>query len=270
MVVQKEDTKHVHAHIKRSDNDTCQRDFFRNRVSVKLGQKAKNLETRLEKLDDIARPELEKHYDFKLDGAVHRGKLIVAAHDIHQSFGKHPILRGIDLEVRGNTHIHIRGLNGSGKSTFVRLLAHKLEPTQGSIEYGNDVKIGYFSQDTDGINYEQTALENLLSSRASQEDIYRRATSLGIDAKSLPKMPAELSRGQQSKLAFTKLLLTDNDMLLLDEPTNHLDIRTKEQLETALKEYAGAILVASHDVYFLRQLTIDTTLLLNDGKLTQA
>lgn len=84
------------------------------------------------------------------------------------------------------------------------------------------------------------------------------------------KMPAELSRGQQSKLAFAKLLLANHDLLILDEPTNHLDIATKEQLENALQNYAGAILVASHDVYFLQQLQIDKTLNLVDGKVIES
>ncbi len=100
--------------------------------------------------------------------------------------------------------------------------------------------------------------------------MYRRARSLGIDAASLQKMPAELSRGQQSKLAFAKLLLANHDLLILDEPTNHLDITTKEQLENALQNYAGAILVASHDVYFLQQLEIDKTLNLIDGKVIES
>ena len=79
-------------------------------------------------------------------------------------------------------------------------------------------------------------------------------------------MPRELSRGQQSKLAFTKLLLANHDLLILDEPTNHLDIPTKEQLEKALQGYQGAVLVASHDAYFLQQLKIDITLLIQNGK----
>ncbi len=83
-------------------------------------------------------------------------------------------------------------------------------------------------------------------------------------------MPRELSRGQQSKLAFTKLLLANHDLLILDEPTNHLDIPTKEQLEKALQSYQGAILVASHDVYFLQQLKINTTLLIKNGKVTKS
>ena len=83
-------------------------------------------------------------------------------------------------------------------------------------------------------------------------------------------MPAELSRGQQSKLAFAKLLLANHDLLILDEPTNHLDISTKEQLENALQNYAGAILVASHDAYFLQQLKIERILNLVDGRIIES
>jgi len=132
------------------------------------------------------------------------------------------------------------------------------------------VTVGYFSQDTEGLDYAKSAIDNLSTYETNQEAVYRRARSLGIDAASLQKMPAELSRGQQSKLAFAKLLLANHDLLILDEPTNHLDITTKEQLENALQNYAGAILVASHDVYFLQQLKIDKTLNLIDGKVIES
>lgn len=265
MVAQQENSKHVHEHIKRKDNDKFARDFFKNRVSVKLGQKAKNLETRLEKLDDVQRPQFDKNYGFSLDGATHSSKLLVEVRDIHKAYGKTTVLSGTNFEIRGNVHIHIKGLNGSGKSTLLRLIAGQTKPDTGDIVYGNGVTIGYFSQDTDGIDYDKTTLENLASS-PSQEDIYRQARSLGLNAESLQKMPRELSRGQQSKLAFTKLLLANHDLLILDEPTNHLDIPTKEQLEKALQGYQGAVLVASHDAYFLQQLKIDITLLIQNGK----
>ena len=77
MVAQKEATKHVHEHIKRADNDKYQRDFFRNRVSVKLGQKAKNIETRLDKLEEVERPDFSKGYGLSLGGSVHNSKLLV-------------------------------------------------------------------------------------------------------------------------------------------------------------------------------------------------
>ena len=270
MVAQKEATKHVHEHIKRADNDKYQRDFFRNRVSVKLGQKAKNIETRLDKLEEVERPEFSVGYRFSLGGSVHNSKLLVEVENVSKSYEDNTILKDNNFEIRGNSHIHLKGLNGSGKSTLLRLIAKQLEPSSGDITYGSDVTVGYFSQDTEGLDYAKSAIDNLSTYETNQEAVYRRARSLGIDAESLQKMPAELSRGQQSKLAFAKLLLANHDLLILDEPTNHLDIPTKEQLENALQNYAGAILVASHDVYFLQQLQIDKTLNLVDGKVTES
>lgn len=270
MVAQKEATKHVHEHIKRADNDKYQRDFFRNRVSVKLGQKAKNIETRLDKLEEVERPEFSVGYGFSLGGSVHNSKLLVEVENVSKSYEDNTILKDNNFEIRGNSHIHLKGLNGSGKSTLLRLIAKQLEPSSGDITYGSDVTVGYFSQDTEGLDYAKSAIDNLSTYETNQEAVYRRARSLGIDAESLQKMPAELSRGQQSKLAFAKLLLANHDLLILDEPTNHLDIPTKEQLENALQNYAGAILVASHDVYFLQQLQIDKTLNLVDGKVTES
>lgn len=270
MVAQKEATKHVHEHIKRADNDKYQRDFFRNRVSVKLGQKAKNIETRLDKLEEVERPEFSVGYRFSLGGSVHNSKLLVEVENVSKSYEDNTILKDNNFEIRGNSHIHLKGLNGSGKSTLLRLIAKQLEPSSGDITYGSDVTVGYFSQDTEGLDYAKSAIDNLSTYETNQEAVYRRARSLGIDAESLQKMPAELSRGQQSKLAFAKLLLANHDLLILDEPTNHLDIATKEQLENALQNYAGAILVASHDVYFLQQLQIDKTLNLVDGKVIES
>jgi ATPase subunit of ABC transporter with duplicated ATPase domains len=270
MVAQKEATKHVHEHIKRADNDKYQRDFFRNRASVKLGQKAKNIETRLDKLEEVERPDFSKGYGLSLGGSVHNSKLLVRVESVSKSYEANTPLSGINLEIRGGSHIHLKGLNGSGKSTLLRLIAKRIEPSSGNIIYGSDVTVGYFSQDTEGLDYTKSAIDNLSIYETNQEAVYRQARSLGIDAGSLQKMPAELSRGQQSKLAFAKLLLANHDLLILDEPTNHLDISTKEQLENALQNYAGAILVASHDAYFLQQLKIERILNLVDGRIIES
>ncbi|MCZ2444508.1 MAG: ATP-binding cassette domain-containing protein, partial [Flavobacteriales bacterium] len=90
--------------------------------------------------------------------------------------------------------------------------------------------------------------------------IYREARSLGLDENDLRKKPSELSRGQQAKLSFAKLLLAQNQLLILDEPTNHLDIPTRDRIEMALQNYKGAMLVASHDKYFCRQIGIQSTI----------
>jgi ATP-binding cassette subfamily F protein 3 len=110
MVAQKEATKHVHEHIKRADNDKYQRDFFRNRVSVKLGQKAKNIETRLDKLEEVERPEFSVGYGFSLGGSVHNSKLLVEVENVSKSYEDNTILKDNNFEIRGNSHIHLKGL----------------------------------------------------------------------------------------------------------------------------------------------------------------
>ncbi len=263
---QREKGQHAHKHIKRSDNDKYQRDFFRNRVTVKLGQQARALETRLGQLEDVERPESVRNYGLKLSGTANNEKLLLRLSDINKSFGNN-VLSNISLEIRGSEHVHISGHNGAGKTTLLKMAAGLLEPDSGEQILGSDVRIGYFSQDVDSLSYTHTALENLQSTAASPTDIFREARSLGLDRQTLQKLPGQLSRGQQAKLGFAKLLLNSNHLLILDEPTNHLDISTREQIEAALLSYHGALLFASHDRYFSDAMQPTKTLQLTNGRL---
>jgi ATPase subunit of ABC transporter with duplicated ATPase domains len=132
-----------------------------------------------------------------------------------------------------------------------------MQPDKGKVIFGKGVCVGYFSQDTNGLDYDTSGLENLLEVTKDKTLIFKDAQILGLTNENLQKKPSEMSRGQQAKLGFAKLLLTPNQLLILDEPTNHLDIQTRERIEAALKNYQGAILVASHDKYFLEQIGID-------------
>ena len=135
----------------------------------------------------------------------------------------------------------------------------------GEVQRGVNVRIGYFSQDVEGLDYDRTGLENLRATEAGNTTIYREARRLGLSEQDLKKKPTSLSRGQQAKLGFAKLLLGANHLLILDEPTNHLDIPTRENIEAALRGYEGAILTASHDEYFLQQIGIHHTINLNEA-----
>lgn len=265
--VQRENGKHTHEHIKRNDGDKYQRDFFRNRVTVKLGQQARNLETRLEKLEEVERPESLKGYKVTLASTTSHDKKLVTLDNVSKHYHNKVVLDSISLEIRGGEKVHIQGVNGSGKSTLLKIAAGLTKADIGSLTFGHHVSIGYFSQEVDGLNHDISALDNIIED-TSMTSVYQNAMSMGLSEQDLRKKTNELSRGQQAKLAFTKLLLGKHDLLILDEPTNHLDIATKEKLETALKEYKGALLVASHDAYFVKQLKINKRLLLIDGKVT--
>jgi len=258
--------QHTHKHIKRNDHDKYQRDFFRNRVTVKFGQQARALETRLNQLEDVQRPESIRNYGVKLTGNVCSEKLLLRLSGIGKSYDG-DVLSTIGLEIRGNERVHLCGQNGSGKTTLLKIVAGLLEPDGGERVIGSNIQIGYFSQDVDSLDYSRSALENLQSTDAIPTDIFRGARSLGLDTQTLQKLPRQLSRGQQAKLGFAKLLLSSNHLLILDEPTNHLDISTREQIEIALQQYDGAILFASHDAYFVGKLNVTKKLNLAKGTL---
>lgn len=256
---QSDKSQHAHKHIKRNDNDKYQRDFFRNRVTVKLGQNAKMLQGRLEQLEEVGKPETGKDYKITLGGSVPPTKLIVRAENITKKYDS-KVLTYPDFEIRGTERLLIQGVNGSGKTTLLKLAAALLKPSNGEVTFGQNIKYGYFSQDISGLDDSLTGLENLEIADTSPTSIYREARSLGLDEADLKKKPSELSRGQQAKLSFAKLLLAQNQLLILDEPTNHLDISTREKIETALQNYQGAMLVASHDKYFCCQIGIQSTI----------
>lgn len=253
ITAQREKGKNTHENIKRSDNDKYQRDFFRNRVTNKFGQQARALEKRLDQLEEVDRPEFAKDYRIVLGGEVDSGKLVLSLSEICKGFAK-PVLNNIDLEIRGGERIQVQGQNGSGKTTLLTIAAGRTQPGSGEVTYGTGISVGYFSQDVDGLDHATTGLENLTATEAQMTNIFREARSLGLTDADLKKPVSELSRGQQAKLGFAKLLLASHHLLILDEPTNHLDIPTREQIETALKQYRGAILFASHDKYFTKKL----------------
>lgn len=258
---QNDKSQHAHKHIKRSDNDKAQRDYFRNRVTVKFGQNAKILQGRLEQLGEVERPESRKNYKVTLGGKVSPTKLIVRADNISKSYENKAIVYP-NFEIRGSERLHIQGANGSGKTTLLKIFAGLLKSDDGEIEVAQNIKVGYFSQDVNGLDYNLSNFDNLECTGAMVTAIYREARSLGLDENDLRKKPSELSRGQQAKLGFVKLLLSQNQLLILDEPTNHLDLQTREKIESALRDYSGAMLIASHDKYFIKTINVTQELLL--------
>ncbi|MCA9347645.1 ABC-F family ATP-binding cassette domain-containing protein [Candidatus Saccharibacteria bacterium] len=264
IVGKRSDSDHTHKHIKRSDNDKAQRDYFKNRVTRGLGQQVRALQTRLDQLDDLEKPDATKSYEVTLSGKSHDSKLLIKFEDVEMDFLAKKKLP--NLEVNGRDRVRVCGVNGSGKSTLLRLAAGILQADCGDVIIGQNISVGYLSQDTDGLDTQLTAIENLEQTEAHITDIYREARALGLKPDELKKKPSELSRGQQTKLSFAKLLLSRHDLLILDEPTNHLDIPTRESIERALHNYQGAMLFTSHDEYFAQSIRVTKEINLDIGE----
>lgn len=246
------------------DNDKMQSDYLGEKAGRKSDNQAKALESRLNQIEILASPRKDKRYPLNLEGiapATH--KLILRAATISKSYGNNKVISALSFEVTGSEHVQITGPNGAGKSTLLTILAGRLMADSGDIKYGTDIQMGYFTQEVSQLDLSNCGFTELKKTGATDEQCYKQAKNLSITPQLLQSPLQELSRGQIAKIEFTKLLLQENDILILDEPTNHLDLPTREEIESALLEYKGALIIASHDRYFVETIGIDKEIGLN-------
>ncbi len=160
----------------------------------------------------------------------------------------------------------IIGPNGSGKSTFLKTILGTLQPLQGQYQWGARVEVGYFAQAHEGLNAENTLLDEILQTKdmpISQARNYL-ATYL-FTGDDVYRQISTLSGGERGRLALAKLSLAGANVLLLDEPTNHLDIASQEILQNVLVDYEGTILLVSHDRYLIDALATQIWAVRQDG-----
>lgn len=248
------------------DNDKFAAGFFAGKSS-KIDQVVQSLETKLARVEELEKPEERLSYAFSFSGQTFETKFMISAEHITHSFEGAPVLKDVNFSLTGNRHVWISGANGSGKTTLITILARKLKPDSGSVTYGSGVSVGYYSQEIIALDDTRTALEILTDEGASETQAFRYVLTLHLTDEDMKKPINTLSRGQVTKIEFVKLLMKKYALLILDEPTNHLETDTREEIEAALKEFNGAIIVASHDRYFLEAIGIDTTYKMVDGTL---
>ena len=215
--------------------------------------------------------------------------MILQANDIYFSYGANDIFKGASFEVNDREKIGIIGSNGCGKSTLIKLIAGELTPVSGDFKFKNGITIGYMdeeiSSESDGTVMDEmkTAggaekllsrmkyLESKMSDDPSLMEEYAEVSSKyeAVDGYNLitnavkilkgmsfrdsdfDKKVSLLSGGEKTRLALSKMLISNPDFLLLDEPTNHLDVAAMEWLDRFIKDYRGAVIAISHDRWFL-------------------
>ncbi|HET6746907.1 MAG TPA: ABC-F family ATP-binding cassette domain-containing protein [Candidatus Saccharimonadales bacterium] len=248
---------------KARDNDKFVKHFKNEYVQNSLGRRTKALRARLERLDPVEIPDREKKYKVALSGEANATKILLKLDHVTKRYHGFAVLEDLNMTIFGSDRIWVKGRNGSGKSTLLKICAKKIKPESGIIKYGDGVRAGYFSQDVYDLDIFKSGYEALSRLYAEDEKIYKAAKNIGLLPDLLHQKISNLSRGQQAKIGFLKLLLAEYDLLILDEPTNHLDIATKESIEQALSDYNGALIIASHDEYFIDQLSINREIVLN-------
>jgi len=241
----------------------------------KFSRRGKSILNHLEKIERTERPVLDrKRMSLALTGWVGSNKVLECT-EIGKVFlsneaGKPDaiILAGVNLLVRRGERVGLVGANGAGKSLLFRLILGQEEPSQGAIAVGPSVKIGYYAQQHETLEYERTLLDTvrLAGNFSEQKAVAFLGKFLFGYRQTLEKI-STLSGGERSRLQMALLMLSGANFLLLDEPTNNLDIASTEVLENALDDFEGTVLTISHDRYFLDRV-VDRIEVIQQGCLT--
>lgn len=184
------------------------------------------------------------------------GNDVLIVRDLGMRFGERSLFSHLSFLVKKAERVLIIGANGCGKSTLIKMLIHRLSPTEGSVLHGTNVEIGYYDQENQNLDESRTVLEELWNAypTLSETEIRSTLASFRFTGDDVFKSVRMLSGGERARLTLSKLILSRMNLLVLDEPTNHLDIDSREALEEALAHFDGTIVAVSHDRYFIDKL----------------
>ncbi|NLK63423.1 MAG: ABC-F family ATP-binding cassette domain-containing protein [Fusobacteria bacterium] len=229
-------------------------------IRYKAGVKAKQARGReklLNRMDLLENPDI-KNDKIKLKFEVDTVSTdnVLSIKNLGKSYKNEIIFKNIDINIYRGNRISFIGKNGCGKSTFLKIIAKKLEKSEGEIVYGGKLNIGYYDQQHENLDKNATILEELRNNYPlSEEEARTLAGRFLFTSDDIFKVIGKLSGGEKARVSFIKLILDKPNVLILDEPTNHLDIYSKEILEEAISDYDGTILIVSHDRYFLDRIS---------------
>jgi ATP-binding cassette subfamily F protein 3 len=242
----------------------------------KFASRMHAMEARIERIERIERPVLERRkMDLTLNGWRGSNQVLelegVKKVFSHGSLGTQDrvILNDINLLIRHGERVGLIGANGAGKSVLLRLILGTEQPTNGEIKIGPSVKVGYYAQEHETLDFKQTLIDAVrLAGNMSEANAVSLLIRYLFTYQQATQRIGSLSGGERSRLQLALLVLSGANFLLLDEPTNNLDIASAEVLENALNDFNGTVLVISHDRYFLDR-TVNRIFALENATITE-
>jgi len=228
-------------------------------------QMARRAEKMLEGLEDVR--ESDRVAKIKFPDPAPCGKTPLMASNLSKSYGSLEIFTAVDLAIDRGSKVVIIGFNGAGKTTLLRMLAGLEKPDTGTIEPGHGLKIGYFAQEHETLDFSKTVLQNMQANASHLNDTDARKVlgSFLFSGDDVDKPAGVLSGGERTRLALASLVVSSANVLLLDEPTNNLDPASRTEILNALDQFKGAVVLVSHDVGAVQALNPERVLILPDG-----
>lgn len=240
----------------------------RFRAKATKARQAQSRIKALERMTTISAAHVDSPFHFQFKQPDRLPDLLLHLEKVSVGYEDAPILNNINLNILTGNRIGLLGYNGAGKSTLIKLLAGELSALGGERTEAKDIRIGYFAQhQLEQLDSQASPLLHLqrLDPKATEKELRSFLGGFAFRDDMATSPVAPFSGGEKARLVLAMIVYQKPNLLLLDEPTNHLDLEMRHALSVALQEFAGAMIVVSHDRHLLRTVT-DTLLLVADGK----
>ncbi|MEM9365442.1 MAG: energy-dependent translational throttle protein EttA [Planctomycetota bacterium] len=243
---------------------------------IRMSPKARQAKSkaRIKAYEELSAEQFEDRPDeleIQIPKGPHLGELVIEAKDLAKAFDEKVLIRDLDFRLPAGGIVGIIGPNGAGKTTLFRMLTGQEEPDSGSIRIGDTVQLGYVDQSRDALDPDKTVFQEISDGLDNIDMGGRQVSSRAYVARFNFKGPdqekkvGKLSGGERNRVHLATLLRRGCNVLLLDEPTNDLDVDTLRALEEAILNFAGCVVVTSHDRWFLDRLATHILAFEGDG-----
>ncbi len=273
------EARHKRLEVEQRQQKARERTLARELEWIRMSPKARQAKSkaRIKAYEEMSAEKFEDRPDeleIQIPSGRHLGELVIEAKNIHKAFGEKVLIDDLSFRLPAGGIVGVIGPNGAGKTTLFRMLTGQDEPDSGIIRVGDTVDLGYVEQSRDSLDGDKTVFEEISGGTETivmgGRNIAARAYVARFNFKGpdQEKKVGNLSGGERNRVHLAKLLRRGCNVLLLDEPTNDLDVDTLRALEEAIANFAGCVVVTSHDRWFLDRLATHILAFEGEGNVT--
>lgn len=264
-----QDRAYEKAYEKQQEHIKETEEYIRRYKAGIKSKQARGRQSQLNRLVRLEKPVHQASLRFHFDPPQECADKVLDVLRVEGSYGSHILFKDLTIHIKKGETVGLIGPNGAGKTTILKMITGEKKPDTGFVQLGNNVKMGYYSQEQERLHPKLTVLDEVRDTFNFGEKEARNILGMFLfRGDDVFKTVGMLSGGEKARLSLLCLFLEKPNFLILDEPTNHLDIPTREIMEDAIEAFGGTCLVVSHDRYFLDKVA-DRILELDHGKLTE-